>query len=343
MQLDLTQDAQLKKVAESIEPWKRNQNWLEALTDLLSYVAEAGLETRKSRKFHQRIWEDNAVSSVGMGTVDISAAIEDAGFREWLAAASLEPLGDTLEAKISRLQTFYEEIVTRLKAFAPRTPHIKIFRVLAAFYPQCFTTITNMRMALVFHRALFGKRKKPTAVRRQVEITDRLNQVLRPCENSFEALAERMTLAWYLFTDYVQPDADDDPEVTDQTGKTELKPLPAVQRRKGLTSIGGGLATISNALSFVADGVSREELIDYLRTEFPSFRDNSIRTLINILKNEFYVIQEADGIFTPTDRGELFLESGDPQDLIPLFLTRNLGVDHVLCALADAPVSFPTR
>ena len=228
----------------------------------------------------------------------------------------------------------HDEIIERLKSFSNRTPRVKIIRVLAALYPQYFTTITDGRMALICHRALFGKRKKPDPIRRQVEIRERLDQILGPCGDSPKELAERMTIAWYVFTDYVQSeDTSDDAEVTDQSGEVALKPLPALQRRKGFTSIKGGLGTISSALSFVVDGVTREDLIDYLRAEFPDYRDSSLRTLINILKNEFYVIQEVDGVITPTDRGELFLENEDPQELIPQFLARTLGVDHVLLAL----------
>lgn len=338
MNFDLTQDNQLKQAVESIKPWERNQQWLKGLQGLLSYVEQSDMEVRKTREFHQRLWEDNQVSSVGMGTVDISNAIDDTGFREWLAEESLKPLGDSADAKIARFQYLHDEIINRLKEFSSRTPHIKIFRVLAALYPQYFTTITNRHMALVFHRALFGKRKMPTTVRRQVEIRGRLDQVLGACENKSRELAERMTLAWYLFTDYVQPNnGSDDVEFTDQSGKIVPKPLPAVQRRKGFTSVGGGLGAISNALSFVVDGVTREDLLGYLRAEFSDYRDSSLRTLVNILKNEFYVIQEVDAVISPTDRGQLFLESGDPQELIPLFLTKTLGVDHVLRALNKKP------
>ena len=337
MTFNLTQDEQLKQAVDSINPLERSLDWLKRLEQFLSYIQHTDYETRRTRQFHQRIWEENPVSSVGMGTVDISTAIDDSGFREWLAEESLKPLGDSAEARITRLSTLHDGIIDRLKAFTSRTPHVKIFRVLAALYPQYFFTFTNTRMALIFHRALFGKRKKPNTVRRQVEIRGRLDQIMGPCSGNPQELAERMTIAWYLFTDYVQPeDTSSDTEVTDQSGEVSLKPLPASQRRKGLTSINGGLATISSALSFVMDGVTREDLFDYLRAEFPEYRDSSVRTLINILKNEFYVIQEVGGTISPTDRGELFFENGDVQELIPLFLTRTLGVDHVLLALTNA-------
>ncbi|MEJ1297803.1 MAG: hypothetical protein RPU64_16580 [Candidatus Sedimenticola sp. (ex Thyasira tokunagai)] len=335
MTLDLTKDDQLKQAVDSINPLERNPDWLQGLEQLLTYVQNTGVESRNSKEFHVRIWENNAVTGVGMGTVDISGAIDDAGFRGWLAEESMKPLADSPEAKLAQFQSLYEEIMSRLKAFSNRTPHVKIFRVLAALYPKYFTTIANRRMALICHRALFGRRKRPDFVQRQVEIRERLDKILGPCGESPGELAERMTLAWYTFTDYVQPeDTSDDVEITDQSGEVAIKPLPALQRRKGFTSIKGGLGTIYSALGFVTDGVTREDLLDYLRAEFPDYRESSLRTTINILKNEFYVIQEVNGVISPTDRGELFLESRDPQELIPQFLARTLGVDHILLALA---------
>ena len=113
-------------------------------------------------------------------------------------------------------------------------------------------------------------------------------------------------------------------EIARDQGEVKLKPLPALERRKGLSSIRGGVATLIKALSFVEeDGVRRDELIDFLRSEFPDYRENSLRTLVNVLKNEFYVIQETDGVFTKTTRGELYLSSQkDPEELVPIFLTR---------------------
>lgn len=336
---DLTQDDQLKKVLEPINPAERRPDWLAGLEQFLADIQQADLESRKTKQFHQRIWEDNPVSSVGMGTVDISAAIDDPGFRAWLAEESFKPLGDTSQARIARLRALYDEIVERLKAFSNRTPHVKIFRVLAALFPRYITTVADRQKALACHRALFGKRKKPGAVQRQVEIRERIDQLLGPYGDTPEELAARMTYGWFIYVDYADTQHGSSPDDTKIVQDPDLKPLPAAQRRKGLTSIRGGLDTLASALSFVMEGVTREDLLDFLRAEFPDHRDSSLRTLINILKNEFYVIQEVDGVVSPTPRGELFIETGEAEELIPPLLTRILGVDHVLVALAKEPLS----
>lgn len=337
---DLLSEQGLREALQEIAPWSRAPDWLGSLAEFIDYVEATDVENRSTREFHERIWDNNPVTSVGMGTVDISGAIDNAEFREWLALESVKPLGNTMEERATRLIAFYDEIVHRLQVFSNRVPRVKIFRVLAALYPRYFTTMAYHRRALDCHRALFGKRKKPHAVRRHLDIQKRIEEVIGPSGEDSRSLAARMTLPWFLFTDYIQPEIEaDEEEIVEPSGDISLKPLPAVQRRKGFTSIRGGLETVSNALSFVHDGVAREELADHLRAEMPTYRESSIRTLINILKNELYVIREDDGIFTPTGQGEAFLETNDPSELIPKFLTRTLGVDHIVKALDQESLS----
>ncbi len=335
MQLDLTNDDQLKRVLLDLNPQKLNPDWLGELEGFLAYVQQADLQMRGTKEFQQRLWEENPVSSLGMGTVSLGSALDDSSFREWLAETSLRPLASAPDARLLQIKAFHGEIVEKLKAFTSRTPQIKIFRVLTAFYPRYFSTITNVRMALACHRAWFGTEKKPDPVARQIQLMERINTTLGPCGDDASALSERMTLPWLVFTRHVQPASSEAvAETASPSGDIELKPLPALQRRKGLTSISGGLATIISALSFVERGVNREELLDFLKSEFPDHRDSTLRTVMNILKNEFFVVQEVNGVITQTTSGELYLESNDPQELIPHLLTRVLGVDHVLCALA---------
>jgi hypothetical protein len=342
MLLDLTTDEQLLSVLNPINPSERHPDWLNDLELFLTYVRNSSLDDRKTKSFHQRIWEENPVSSVGMGTVDISKAIDDPEFRVWLAESSLKPVPETSEERIEFFRLLSTELVERLKSFSSRTPWVKIFRVFAAFYPRFFSTIAYDTMALECHKAWFGRRRNLDRIQTQLDLMSKLEKLLRPCEDESRALANRMTLPWIIYEDHIRsnnPDADI--QTVTPSGDAKLKPLPALQRRKGITSIRGGLDTLYSTMGFVADGVSREELMDYLRAEFSDYRENSLRTLINILKNEFYIIAEEKGQFTLTERGVLYLETNDPQELIPPFLTRILGVDHVIKTLANGTKSIP--
>ncbi|MFC6670782.1 hypothetical protein [Marinobacterium aestuariivivens] len=338
MPLDLTQDETLKQALQAIDPRKKHPQWLVELDVFLPYVQQADLATRSSREFHQKLWEDNPITGVGMGTVDISKALSDADFRRWVAEQSLKPLPPSEEERLVYYRAFHKEIVQRLKAFSSRTPRVKIFRALAALYPRDFSTIADAPKALECHKAIYGKQRRPDMVGAQIELMARMEQVLGPCGEGYGEIAERIALPWILYEAHVYPASQEkDTETSGQKGDIQLKPLPAIQRRKGFTGLRGGVATLISAISFVGEGVSKEELMDHLRSEFPDFKESSLRTTVNVLKNEFYVIQETDGIFTSTSRGELFLETNDPQELIPPFLTRTLGVDHILKALQSGP------
>lgn len=336
MTIDLTDDIQFKKVLCDIKPSEKSPVWINELESFLSYVHGADLEERKTKEFHTRIWEENPVSGVGMGTVNINSAIQNSEFRSWFAEESLKPLPEASDAKLAQLQSLYNEMVKRLKAFSSRTPRVKIFRVLAACYPRQFTTFADAVRVLECYQSWFGERKHPSTIVCHWNLVSRLNDLLGPCGNSYRELAERMAIPWMVYDSIDLVNSQDaDVVTTTPRGHVELKPLPASQRRKGFTSIRGGLDTISNSLRFVLEGVTREDLMDYLRAEFPDYRESSLRTLVNILKNEFYIVKEADGVILPTARGELYLETNDPQELIPLFLTRTLGVDHVLLSLKE--------
>lgn len=215
-------------------------------------------------------------------------------------------------------------MVERIAKFSDRKPWVKILRVMAAFFPHHFTTIAAHSRAIELHRALFNGSARQGHVKCQLDITQRLAAVLGEVVDEPRALAERMTLPWRLFVTCVQKEPD--PVVDLSPGKKEkLKPLPALQRRKGLTSIGGGMASIISALSFVEKGVSKEELLDHLRAEFPEHRETSLNTLISILKNEFFVIQQDGDVISPTARGAVFFRTTIRKNLCPCSLRGSWG------------------
>ena len=92
-----------------------------------------------------------------------------------------------------------------------------------------------------------------------------------------------------------------------------------------------------STLEFIREKPTREELLDYLRAENPEQKDSSRGVTINSLKSEFGVIRHDGTHYSLTERGDVVLESGDPNELSDWLLTRILGVDHVIHALADSP------
>lgn len=337
--MDLREDQDLKQALDKIDPVEMGGDWVERLSSFLAWVESADLETRKSREFQRRLWEENQVSGIGMGTVNINAALDDPDFCIWVAEQSVKPVPESADARKAYFIDFYNALIKRIKLHSSRVPWVKIFRVFAALYPRYFTTITNLRMAFECHRSWFGKQRGLGDVVCHLNMMARLDELMGPVEGRPDALAARMTLPWMVYEEYVQGESDE-PKVESANAKGDVKlvPLPPLQRRKGLSSVRNGIALLSSAISFVSEEVSREELIDFLGGEFPDYKENSLRTLVNFLKNEFYVIQEESGIFTPTSRGLSYLQTQDPSELASLVITRTLGADHLLCKIKNGPV-----
>ena len=246
------------------------------------------------------------------------SALQDETFRTWLAAESVKPLPQQASERDRYLVALYDELVERLNTHCRATPRLKILRVLAALYPRRFTSVAHQRKLNQVHKALFARRKREHPVIYNSQIVDQLNEVLGPAGSSNEELAQRMSLAWWLYAKAIVPADDESTEAIDEAevgGATKLIPLPAERRRRGLTAVRGGLQTILGILDFVEQGVTREELIEHVRTILPNYKDSSLGTVINALVSEYAIIRSHDGQYRLTERGEALLETGDPGEL----------------------------
>ncbi len=83
------------------------------------------------------------------------------------------------------------------------------------------------------------------------------------------------------------------------------------------------------------EGVTRTELVEFLRASSPEVKTSSLGMAINVLQSELAVIKADDGRYVLTERGEDVLESQDPSHLADWLLTRILGVDKALVELRD--------
>lgn len=327
----------VEKALQHVEAQEGYREWVRQLAELFATVQKAGLEERSSRSFQDLLWETNPVSGVGMGTVGLGGALDDADFRRWVAEASLQAVPADADDKFRFYRTFYQELEERLRKFTNRTPRVKIFRVLAALFPQDFTTITYVENLRQLYIWMFGPNVGNDFIKRQLDISARFGQVLGATDGSLAAVAKRITLPWLVFerSQAGEESADQGFSEKEGPGHLKLKPLPALQRRKGLTAMKGGVSTILKAIRFVEEGVSREDLVAYLRSEFPDYTTASISTLINVLKSEFFVLRQDKDQLHLTNLGQSLLEGGESSELLPMLLTRILGVDHVLVCLRE--------
>ena len=332
---DLTTSEGLRAALESLEISTQWREWVSRLAETIQWVRAADLQERATREFQARLWEHNHVAAIGQGNISVDEAIEDAGFRGWLAERSLQPLPPPGDARLHQLLTvLYEDLKAKLEALLTRkkTPHVKIFRVMAALYPEGMTTIAASGRINKLARVM-GSQGRLDLVERHTFVRSRLDEALGEALPTPESLAGRMALAWLLYTRYVQDAAEiTEPEPGD---RSRLLPLPAARRRRGLTAIRGLFPGVLSTLEFVRDGVTREEVLDFLRASSPEAKASSLGVSINALQGELGVIRLEGNRYVLTERGEDVLESQDPSHLADWILTRVLGVDKAIVELRD--------
>lgn len=339
--MTLATDEGLRDAAErallQAEAHEGYQEWVKNLATLFAKVQAAGLEERSSREFQEMLWETNPVSGLGSGTVSLGGALDDADFRHWLAEESLRQVPEDGEERLRFFSTLYRDLEVRFQKFTSRTPRLKIFRALAALYPADFSTLANVQALRDLYRLILGTPPSVDFVRCHLEVSERFRRVMGNGDGSLESLAQRITLPWLVLERNSAP-ADvatqSTPEVA-APGHLKLKPLPALRRRKGLTALRGGFETILKVINFVNEGISREDLLASLRSEFPDYSTNSLSTMINILKGEFFVLRQEKDQLLLTKLGQSLYEGGELSELLPMLLTQILGVDHVLVYLRE--------
>ena len=311
--------------------------WGTRLREFLANVRAADLQTRASEEFQRRIWNDNPVSSTGQGYISVDAAIADLEFRNWLAERSMERLPNAPERRKAALDKLYAQLEEKVCQYTNSTPRLKIYRVLAGFFPSDFTTLAHIDRMNRLHAAMFGNRggAGPSC---HANILQRLDEVRGPvpAADNIDAIADRMVLPWLLDEHCVAP-SDDDGNVIpkDILGRESLVPAPAAKRTKGLTSVTGGRKALINILQFCRDGTTRENLTSYIKTVNPGLKEDSISTQISGIANQLNCLKLDGNRVILTDQGHAFLESEDPEELMAWLVTEILGVDHALVILRD--------
>ena len=130
-----------------------------------------------------------------------------------------------------------------------------------------------------------------------------------------------------------------EPLLEEQTGPSEqhrLDPLPANRRRKGIPSVPGGFAGMLTLLDYIRDHPSLEDILDYLRTEYPDNQERTHRIQFAHVRTGFRCISVSGDRVELTELGQRLAESRDPDVLRDDLLTKVLGPDHVIVELAGA-------
>ena len=121
------------------------------------------------------------------------------------------------------------------------------------------------------------------------------------------------------------------PEEADE----RLDPVPAKRRRKGIPAVPGGFDGMLAVLDFVRDHPSLEDILDYLRTEYPKHQERTLKVQFGQVRTGFRCIRVSGDRVELTELGQRLAQSRDPDVLRDDLLTKVLGPDHVIVELAD--------
>lgn len=315
------------------------QRWTGGIQSLMRRVREVEHSEFLSEGFQLELWNSEAVASTGMGSVDISEVARSSEIAELLWRLKESYLGADRAQQDGLIRDAWSEVARLVGQVAKRNPKLKMYRVFALLCPGAFTTIAHFRKLREL-ASVMGIPMRGAAHTLHRAVLDRLDEALgQPGEVLGLSAVERMTLPWLLYVDHVQSPQPEATETADSvSGEERLKYLPPERRRKGMLSIGGGTATVLAMIEFAREGCTREDFIEHLQSLNPQVKKSTLNTQFNALIAEWGVLHAEGSALRLTPRGEAFLDSGDPDEVIDWMITRVLGFDNLLHALAQEPM-----
>lgn len=309
------------------------QNWVKELESYLDEVRNATHEQFIAHTFQERLWNTEAISATGMGSVNVDNLIDNTKIVEFLWQFRNLHLPDTQAERSKALVEDWIACENLIKGLINRLPRLKMSRVFAALQPAHFTTVAHDIKLRVLARAMdLPGAKSMHFMELHQRVLERLNNVLGPAES--DKKVERMTLPWLLHAMNTEGQSDETTTEPQPISGTEtLKPLPAAGRRRGLLAIAGNFPTIIGMLQFVKEGCSRADLRAHIKSINPNLSAGSIDTNINALIAEWGALKAIGDQFELTPRGEALLTTSDPAEVQDWMLTRILGIDNLLKSL----------
>ncbi|RCW69221.1 McrB family protein [Pseudorhodoferax soli] len=338
LESDVALKSQLDAALAGTAASKGAQEWYARLHSFLDEVKAAIPERLHDVQFLKKLWDENPVAGLGMGSVKTAPAIADEGFRDWFAGEVMKPLPGDPAAIEAHLTEFYNGLRDRTKALCGRAPRLKLNRVLCALFPEHFTSVADQGKLLYLHKEMGGG-ANDHPVRAHKAIRARVDAILGPVGDTQMDLVRRVCLPWMVYERIADEGAESVANPSDD--EPALKPLPATLRRKGLTSMKGGFQTLLGLLPELNEGVSKDEFADLIRQANPELAANSLNTSINVVSREFDLCKREGDTYRLSARGINLLETQDPDELADHLLTKVLGVDHVLTVLNQAPQPKP--
>lgn len=315
--------------------------WTPRLSAHLQAVQKASEDEFCDPKFQRDLWESEAISATGMGSVPTSELWRDKDVVDTLWQVRTIDQALSSDARTDFLVDAWDKLIAHIRELGQRIPRLKLARAFATLRPSDFTTLASRDALRTLAKAMQAGKPGDHEVLLHRRILERLDAALAdtPLPQQDGWPLTRMKLPWVLYRSLnVAPDKGDTVQPGSEPGATRLLPLPAARRRKGLLAIKDYFTSLLGMLQFAEAGCTRTDFREHIRSVNPSLATSSINTQINALIAEWGAIRIDGDQVSLTDRGRALLESGDPDEARDWLLTQILGFDNALYLLKDGPV-----
>ena len=317
--------------------------WRSGYAEQVRAVQDANWETWRDPAFQERLWDSNAVSSIGPGqSVTLVAAYGDEALARMLFEARDSLDGLTPEDRGAALQNLYDTVLKHVYLiYTPRRPKARLARLLAAMFPDDMTCLMDASRTWGIQRLLSAAQLPGDFVAQNPIIRERLREALgKPA--SIEEKVDQAIFAWFLWQELV--DKPDEGAVAIEPARraaSAVPPfslLPASAQRRSLTCVKDNVSLLTAMVREAEQGISREDLIGVILTEATQLNASSAGNIISQAMGGLGLIRLDGNAYRPTERGQEMLTANVPAHVLrgPL-IGRVFGMGHLLLMVRDVP------
>lgn len=318
-------------------------DWRHRYLEQVEFASSADLTAWSDPRFQQRLWESDAISSIGPGqSVTVTPAYADQDLARMIFDARAAFDGLPFEERGEALQRIFDQVLAHIHPrYTPRRPQARLVRLLAAVFPKDMTCLMDAKRVWAVQRALGARRLPGGFVAQHPGIRAAIVEAVGPGQ-SFEEAIDRSIFSWFLWETRI--DKPDEGAVLPDTTprKASAIPsfslLPAAAQRRSLTFVRDNVALLQAIVREAEQGISREDLVSAILAEAPQLNASSVGNIISQAMGGLGLLRLEDGAYRPTDRGHELLTAGEPAEALrgPL-VGRVFGMGHLLAMLRREP------
>ncbi len=315
---------------EAIADWRRRY------VEHVELIRDADLAAWTEPRFQQRLWESDAISTIGSGqSVTVTPAYADRDIARKLFHARRTLNGLSLQERGARLQQLFADVLKSVwPVYTRRRPSARLVRLLAALFPEDMTCLMDAKRIWAVQRAIGARRLRGEFVAQHPGIRATIREAVKPA-TSIDDMIDQSIFSWFLWeTQIDKPDEGAVTLVTPQRKASAVPPfslLPAAAQRRSLTCVRDNVSLLQAIVREAEQGISREDLVSVILAEATQLNASSAANIISQAMGGLGLLRIEDGAYRPTDRGQELLTADEPaQALRGPLVGRVFGMGQLL-------------